>query len=196
MKTSDLILPLALLGILMLMSREALASFGNDTANSSLPFDYQPSDTQDGIMTVELSAKIDALLGSIRQFESNGDYSVLYGGSHFTDFSRHPNTWIPINLPGYEGKGSTAAGAYQINYPTYKEFAPRLGITDFSAPSQDAIARAILESTGAVMYLANDDIQGAFKAASKRWASLPGSTANQHPVSYDVAYSDYLSRIA
>lgn len=132
-------------------------------------------------------SRVAAMLATIRRFESNGDYSILYGGGHFADYSKHPRKRIPINLPGYEGKGSTAAGAYQINAPTYDDFAPRLGITDFSPASQDAIALAILKDTGAYDALAAGDVSGAFALASRRWASLPGSTAGQHPQSITTA---------
>ncbi len=138
--------------------------------------------------TATLDQKVAAMLATIREFESNGDYAVLYGvgnvpgyPSHFSDFSKHPNIKIPILLPGYEGKYSTAAGAYQINHPTYLDFAPRVGVSDFSPATQDALALAILQDTGAVLSLDLNDIGGAFADASKRWASLPGSAAGQHP---------------
>jgi len=145
-------------------------------------------------MQTDPQAAVAAFLAAIRHFESRGDYSILYGGARFDDFSRHPRTPVPINLPGYEGKFSTAAGAYQINWPTYQDFAPRLGIADFSPASQDALALAILKSTGAYDAILEGDIEAAFRLASRRWASLPGSTANQRPQTLTAAL-DYFNSV-
>lgn len=143
--------------------------------------------------------RIGAFLAAIRRFESGNDYSILYGGGHFLGFDKHPRIAVPINLPGYEGKKSTAAGAYQINWPTYSDFAPGLGITDFSPASQDAIALALVKRTGAYDALLAGDIEGAFRLASTRWASLPGSTAGQNPKSADTVlawFDDFLNNNA
>lgn len=160
----------------------------NDTGTLNI---MPPIDT-----TATLDQKVAAMLAVIREFESRGDYSVLYGGGHFSDFSHHPNIRVPINLPGYEGKYSTAAGAYQINHPTYLEFAPKISVADFSPATQDAMGLAILQDTGAVLSLDLNDIGQAFADASARWASLPGSTANQHPQLLATAidsFNNYLS---
>lgn len=143
-----------------------------------------------------MDKKIAALLSAIKEFESNGDYFIQYGGGHFSDTSKFPDTWVPITMGKYKGKYSSASGAYQINKTTYNDFAPRLGITDFSSESQDAIAYEILKSTGAISALERDDIPGAFKLASKRWASLPGSDAGQNPQTMQIAldvFQNYLT---
>lgn len=154
---------------------------GIDTTGADMAI---PQATDSGMDT---GAQISAFLAVIRQFEANHQYDVLYGGGHFYDFSRHPNTRIAINLPGYEGKYSTAAGAYQINFPTYKEFAAKIGVTDFSPETQDALALAILKTTGAIDAIVAGDIPLAFSLAAPRWASLPGSKANQHPQNLQTA---------
>lgn len=135
-------------------------------------------------------ARVEALLAVIRSFESNGDYQAIVGGGQFSDFSQHPHILVSLVINGNTVK-STAAGAYQINYPTYTDFAGRLGLSDFSPATQDAIAYAILVSTGAVTSLAAGDVQGAFNQAASRWASLPGSTAGQNPKSMTIALADY-----
>lgn len=160
---------------------------GIDTAGANDPI---PAITTRGDdMTLQLAA----FLATIRKFESGDNYSALYGGGNFSGFSSHPNVRRPINLPGYEGKVSTAAGAYQINFPTYKDFAPKLGITDFTPESQDALAVAILNTTGAVHALGEGNLIEAFHLASKRWASLPGSNAGQHPKSINTAIAAFRS---
>ena len=143
-----------------------------------------------------LDSKVAAMLATIRQFESNDDYTILYGGGHFSDFSQHPDIPVPITMGVYAGDVSTAAGAYQINFPTYNQFAPPLGITDFTPASQDALGAAILQATGAYDYLDADDVQGAFRAASTRWASLPGSNAGQNPQTLANALAVYTANLA
>lgn len=141
-----------------------------------------------------------AFLDTIGQFESGGDYTILFGGGHFSDFSHHPNVPVPFHNPLKAGSGnndvSTAAGKYQINFPTYRQYAPALGITDFSPASQDAIALSIAASTGALNALAMGDTATAFQLASKKWASLPGSTAQQGARSMTTAlatFNEYMS---
>ena len=204
--------PLALLaGLAVLAAFAAQASASNPLDSWSSGPDPSPPllpppdqdaavEAADSIMAApSLDARVNAFLAAIRRFESGGDYSILYGGGHFLGFDKHPKIAVPINLPGYEGKKSTAAGAYQINWPTYTDFAPGLGITDFSPASQDAIALAIVKRTGAYDALIAGDIESAFRLASSRWASLPGSTAGQNPKSVDTVLSwfdDFLSNNA
>jgi len=172
----------------------AVWSQGSDPTPAMLPPPDQSTidnAVSDIVNQPDPQSSVNAFLGVIRQFESNNDYSILYGGGHFYDYSHHPDIKVPINLPGYQGKFSTAAGAYQINFPTYNEFAPGLGITDFSPASQDAIALAILQATGAYDAIIGGDIPGAFQLASSRWASLPGSVAGQNPQSLVTATNTY-----
>ena len=72
-----------------------------------------------------------ALLDTIAGPESKGDYSIINGGNHFSDFSRHPN-WLNPNTD------STAAGRYQEIKPTW-DAANRAagGGLDFSPVGQD-----------------------------------------------------------
>jgi muramidase (phage lysozyme) len=109
------------------------------------------------------------------------DYNVIVGGSRFNDYSKHPGI---VGLRTKEGP-STAAGRYQITKTTYNDFAPKLGITDFSPESQDRIALAIIAQSGAL-----DDVrQGNFKKAidklGGRWASLPSSPYSQPKKSWE-----------
>lgn len=142
--------------------------------------------------------QVAALLYAIRCSEHNAadvasgdDYRTFYGGDKFTDLSDHPVTTgemrgvkLPDAMCKAAGFGpgcvSTAAGAYQITRPTWNEFralSPRL--PDFSPRSQDIAAARILQRLGVPRLLYAGDVHGAIMAASKRWASLPGSTAKQ-----------------
>ena len=131
--------------------------------------------------TTSVTSRLVAFLATIRKFESNDDYSILYGGNHFLGFDKYPR----IN------KRNSAAGAYQITAATYDDFAPRLGITDFTPNSQDRIAVALLQNTGAYDAIVSGDIETAFMLASRRWASLPGSTAGQNPVALSTAMDTF-----
>lgn len=158
---------------------------GADPAPPLLPPPDQNAIDQAVSDTMNSPDPVSAFLAVIRKFESNNDYSILYGGGHITDFSRFPYTSAAdapiITMGQFAGQHSTAAGAYQINLRTYNDFATRLGITDFYPPSQDKLGLAILRDTGAYDAILAGDIESAFNLASKRWASMPASTAGQNP---------------
>lgn len=141
---------------------------------------------------------VQAFLGMIRGFESGSDYSILYGGSHFDDFSRHPDIKIPFYNPQRSGEQgipndfSTAAGAYQINWPTWiTDIQPLAFLPDFTPNSQDEAAVWLLKVDGALSDIIAGNFDAALRTASKRWASLPYSTAGQRKQSYSVALAEY-----
>ncbi len=86
-------------------------------------------------------------LQAIADTESPG-YNVMYTprGEEwrtFDDFSVHPNNAAIINHGPNAGRRSTAAGKYQINYPTWvwiNENIPGGPLPDFSPESQDKAA--------------------------------------------------------
>lgn len=115
-----------------------------------------------------------AFLKLIRYAEHHTDsdsvYFLLYGGRQkFTDISRHPNkaitTW---------GHTSTAAGAYQILYGTWKEAKDKGLVGDFSKASQDKIACSKLQSRGALPSIQRGEIERAIPFLRSEWTSLPG----------------------
>lgn len=148
-----------------------------------------------------LDEKIAAFLKVIRRAEhmdaiyrSGMDYVTTYGNGVFRTFDDHPvitGEMIRVRLPDHYCRNaglappcySTAAGAYQINLPTWTDFrkAGSWGpyLDDFSPASQDEAARRILAHEGVIAMLDNNDIVGAISRASVRWASLPKSTSGQ-----------------
>ena len=134
---------------------------------------------------------------------TNADYYTLAGGDTFQNDSDHPaatGEWFgkPLKDSLCRAAGinppckTTAAGAYQINLPTWNDFRARGGyLPDFSPDSQDECARRILASTGAIDLLQAGDIQTAILRASKRWASLPGSMAGQRTRSLAFALDKF-----
>ncbi|QDB71025.1 internal protein D [Bordetella phage vB_BbrP_BB8] len=104
------------------------------------------------------------------------DYDTIVGGKQkITDFASHPNI---VGLRTADGP-STAAGKYQITKTTYDDFAPKLGITDFSPESQDKLALAIIEREGALDAIRRGDWNTAIGKLGGRWASLPSSPYKQ-----------------
>lgn len=136
---------------------------------------------------------VQAFLALIKKFESKGgDYSIIYGGTHFTDFASHPNVRIPFfdkrtNSTNY----STAAGAYQITVGTWRMINATMHLSDFSPKSQDLAAIWLLNYCGAMPLILKGDITGALQKASTQWASLPYTTSLQNHVSLDSAVAAY-----
>jgi lysozyme len=127
-----------------------------------------------------------ALLNTIRYAEgtwvggSNEGYRILYGGGRFESLERHPEIVVRKRYV------SAAAGAYQFLPATWREAAKRLGLADFTAPSQDQAALYLVEKRGA---LASFDRHGLTAEVLNRlaheWASLPnlaGASAYGQPV--------------
>lgn len=136
-----------------------------------------------------------AMLMAIRGGESSltdDAFFIRWGGTgqapkRFDDLSRHPR----ILEPGPNGP-SSAAGALQITMSTYDDFAPKLGITDFSRESQLIIGLAIMDHEGALDLVLAGDIRGAVDKLGGRWASLPSSTSGQPQVKFERFLSLYL----
>jgi muramidase (phage lysozyme) len=149
-------------------------------------------------------ANINAFLSAIRVGEgtSGGNgYSILCGGGIFGSYENHPamNGWggLPLSAAMCANAGfsagcvSTAAGAYQINKPTYKNIAGKLGITDFSPDSQDRIALELIRQKGALSDVMAGRVAVAVAKVAKVWASLPSAGYGQREVSMNNFINDY-----
>ena len=113
-----------------------------------------------------------AFLALIRYAESNQQerpdaYHIINGGSHFLDLHQHPG---PSKRPHH----SSAAGAYQIMYKTYKDLVSRGGPRDFSVDSQDKLALQMLQEKGVLPLIWDGQLPGAFSLLNGTWNSLPG----------------------
>jgi len=137
-----------------------------------------------------------------RDVLNDAAYSIFYGGSRFSNFADHPvltgeKRGVPLPDAMCRASGlkpgcvSTAAGAYQIIKPTWVRIKSRLGLMDFSPASQDLAAVELLSEAGALDLIEAGDIEGAIKKSSRIWASLPGSTAQQHPRAMDYALNRF-----
>ena len=103
------------------------------------------------------------------------DYSTVVGGSKFTDFRAHPRI---VGLVTKEGP-STAAGKYGITATTYDDYAPKIGVRDFSPDSQDKLAIAIIKRRGALEDVQRGDFNAAINKLGSTWASFPSSPYSQ-----------------
>lgn len=107
--------------------------------------------------------------------DSDEVYVALYGGQQrFTDTSRHPDKAVTA-----WGRTSTAAGAYQILYATWKEAKERGIVTDFSKASQDKLAIEKLRSRHALGYVQHGDIDRAIPLLRNEWVLLPGGSQSK-----------------
>lgn len=106
-------------------------------------------------------------------------YRTLFGGGLFDDFSKHPNVrrqflWGDGTV-GY----STAAGAFQIIFPTWTGLQQKLRLPDFSPPSQDAAAIELISERRAMADVGAGRLQEAINKCWPIWASLPASQYSQ-----------------
>jgi muramidase (phage lysozyme) len=102
-------------------------------------------------------------------------YYMLYGGTLFSDGSRHPNREITKG-----GITSTAAGAYQILYGTWVNIQQSLNLPDFSPLSQDKAAIELIRRRGALDDVYAGRFADAIYKCRKEWASLPGAGYGQN----------------
>lgn len=139
---------------------------------------------------------VKAFLDAIAESEG-GNYHAKYGYGWakgfqtgiwtFTDESTHPGA-------GY-GDSITASGRYQINIVTWREYAEKMGLTDFSPHTQDLMAVDILRTLGVIDEIKAGDIPGAMPKVATRWAALPEGPgkANHYPPQPYVKYSTFLA---
>lgn len=143
---------------------------------------------QDALM----NPNVQAFLAMIRKFESAGRYNVLYGGGTFDSYAVHPHVRVPFFNPKTQKMDySTAAGAYQITYPTWASILSLAGNGDFSPASQDAAAVWLLKMNGALDSIMQGDFNTALKLASRTWASLPFTDSMQRHVTIAAAQQIY-----
>jgi len=112
---------------------------------------------------------IDILQELIKASESGnfGGYNALAWHPNYT-----PNAMDrplgPTGFPQWQGSsatglGSHGAGAYQFEPKLWGEFAPGLGVTDFSPESQDRVAAAALQRYGIQPWATNKPLQAAIR---------------------------------
>jgi len=105
---------LVALGLLILLwpGMQKPSVFPSDSANSTPPLALSGGNPY-----------VRALMRTISASESNSSspYTILYGGEHIQDLSKHPGKCIPIVSGPNQGNCTTAAGRYQFIDTTWQE---------------------------------------------------------------------------
>ena len=122
---------------------------------------------------------VQAFLRVIREGESSQNdfaYRMRYGGHgkspvFFDDLSQHPKVFEPTARPGLN---SSAAGAYQATWTTWREEQRKYGWPDFSRASQDEFAVARLIYRSALAAVKAGRFEEACRLCHAEWTSLPG----------------------
>ena len=147
--------------------------------------------TRADLVTALGNANVTAFLRAIRLGEGTSDddgYRRIVGGQLFDDFSRHPRIRVWISRYSVF---STAAGAYQITFPTWTGLVSQYGFEDFSPNSQDQGAVALIIEKHALDDVVSGDALNAASLCANIWASLPASLAGQRKVSSDDFLAEY-----
>lgn len=134
-----------------------------------------------------------AFLRAIRLGEGTADdlgYRRLVGGGEFDSFEKHPRKSVHIVTAHYDVY-STAAGAYQIIWPTWRGLVSQYGFPDFSPQCQDEAAVALIREDHALDAVCDGNVLEAIRLCAKTWASLPGSTAGQRTEAVDNVVAEY-----
>lgn len=101
-------------------------------------------------------------------------YNELFGFTNFTGYNNHPN--ILIKSRNYS---STAAGRYQILYPTWLYLKKKNKALTFSPENQDLMAVMLIKEQGAYDLILAGKFKEAIIKTNDCWASLPLSPYGQ-----------------
>ncbi len=130
-----------------------------------------------------------ALMRTISASEANTKrpYSVLYGGQHVDNLSRHPEICVTIVNGPNKGNCSTAAGRYQLINNTWYRIAPRYhphptrmmfwSSYSFEPEYQDAVVHGWLNDskvwgTNIPQQLRQGKLNDVLRRLSPTWTSL------------------------
>lgn len=195
-----------LVGVAYFVRQRAAVDDGESDAAPDLEdYGQQAIALADGYMDdVSMEQNRVAFLAALRLGEGTmGDagYMTLMGGGRFDSFDTHPalagwgGTPLSDGVCAAAGFGpgcvSTAAGAYQINKPTWRRIAGKLGLPDFSPESQDAAAWELIREKGADADVLAGRTAAAISKVRKIWASLPGAGYGQREVALSQFNSVY-----
>ena len=136
-----------------------------------------------------MNENVRAFLAMIREAEGTADepdpYRVVYSYNHeIQDLSDHPvftGEWL--GAP-FGDNISTAAGAYQFLFRTWRTLKRKKAVWDFSPESQDAGAIELIRARRALEAVERGDLRTALHRTSWEWASLPPSRYGQPQRTY------------
>jgi muramidase (phage lysozyme) len=136
--------------------------------------------SRDTLLEALQSNNLQAFLRVIREGESSQDdraYFMRFGGlgnppAYFDSLDAHPRIFEPT----HGGKKSSAAGAYQATWTTWREEQAKYGWPDFSRQSQDEFAVARIIYRGALDAVKSGRFYEACRLCRNEWTSLPGGS--------------------
>ena len=129
----------------------------------------------------EIRAALDMVayseIGPTTLKQSDDGYNVLVGSVPgrvitFGDYSKHPHIYN-------RAEDSTAAGRYQMIWPTWNAVRVRLKLPDFSPRSQDLACVELIRARLATPDFMSGNIASAIAKCKREWASFPGAGYNQ-----------------
>ena len=134
-------------------------------------------------------------LGQAILNQSDNGYNVLVGSlpgdvKTFSGYLFHPDRLEHVRGALY----STAAGRYQIIFPTWKGIVEKIALPDFSPDSQDKAAVELIKERGAYEDLVAGRWAVAIAKCQREWASLPGAGYGQHENTLASLYQVYLAK--
>jgi len=150
-----------------------------------------PSMRRQRLQDALVVGNVRAFLRAIRLGEGTSDdlgYRRMVGGGEFTSFVTHPRR--RVSIPRY-GVWSSAAGAYQIIWPTWSSLVAQYGFEDFRPARQDEAAVALIAEKGALDDVIAGRAREAIELCHEIWASLPGSKAGQRTETLDRVLAEY-----
>lgn len=121
----------------------------------------------------------------------NNGYNTMFGGDQFSDMNDHPRVLKEFTQTDGKKNKTTAAGRYQFTQTSWDEAAAALGLTDFSARSQDMAALYLIQRAGQLENVVSGNFSSATAGLGGVWASLPSSTYAQPKHSYDAMENFY-----
>lgn len=130
--------------------------------------------TRDELESALLDPNVQAYCRVVRHGESNQNddaYSLVNGGSHFTDFTDHP-------YKGQKSPPGRASGAYQYLASTWAGVKKEAELPDFSPHSQDLGAVLLLKWRHCLDDVIAGRLEAAISKCVNEWTSLPGAAEN------------------
>lgn len=118
-------------------------------------------------------------------------YRESAGAPIFDGFADHPQQRFSFHQTDGTLGFTTAAGAYQFIYSTWKRMQAKLALPDFSPDSQDRAAIELIAERGALALVESGAVEDAIGRCWPIWASLPGSTYLQPTRSLTFALDAY-----
>lgn len=144
----------------LILAAPASANIVQDVSSDMIPINYG-------------APNLNAFLKVLRLGESDDDYSALYGGGSFSSFAQHPAIRTTSNPDPFQGSdNSHAAGAYQAQPGTWRDFMASEGQCDFSPSNQDRFAVWDIKRRGAYSDVLMGDIEAAMYKLRAEWTSL------------------------